>query len=141
MAVAINRLPQIVDTLSVNGRPEFFVLHYDEFVRFVIVASGGLALDVVSILDCDGKHVFAILRGDHYATYIPMLDVFGEVDEAHYLDKHRDVKAAVSRGELRNGTQHYLIQGYFERREVRFPAESQVCSGGIRAMFISNVPR
>jgi hypothetical protein len=121
MKVAIAQLPRIVEILTVDGTPRFVVLLYREFVRFVVAASGGYAPDIVSILDHGGEHVFVILPSDHYRMYIGMLDICDQVDESHYLEKHSDVRAAVAQGRLDSGTQHYLISGYFERREVRFP--------------------
>ena len=122
MKVAIRQLPRIVEILAVNGEPQFVVLQYDEFVRLAAVASGPRTPDIVAILDHGGEHVFVVLSSDHHRRFIGMLDVAGEIDEAHYLDKHKDVKIAIDQRRLRSGTQHYLRQGYFERRDVRFPA-------------------
>jgi hypothetical protein len=133
MPVAITGLPRIVETLTVDGRPQFFVLLYNEFVGFVVAASARHAPDVVSVLDHGGEHVFVVLPNDGYRAYIVGLDISGEVDEVHYLGRHTDVKVAVQQGALRSGTQHYLIQGYFERREVRIPAAGSASAGRDRA--------
>lgn len=120
MTVGIAQLPRIVETLSISGKPQFVVLYYNEFVRLAAAAPGRHAPDIVSVLDHGDEHLFVILTSDSHRMYISTLDISGEVDEAHYLDKHKDVKAAIEQGRLRSGTQHYLRQGYFERREVRF---------------------
>ena len=138
MPVAITELPRIVETLTVDGRPQFFVLPYDGSVRFVAAVSAGQAPDVVSVLDHGGEHVFVILPNDWYRVYIVGLDIAGEVDEAHYLDVHEEVKFAVEQGGLRSGTHHYLIQGYFERREVRFPATGSAFARRDRAATVVN---
>jgi hypothetical protein len=122
MTVAITLLPRIVETLSAAVTQDFVILRYDEFVRFAVAASAGRVPDVVAVLDHADEHVFVILPIDRYRTYISTLDITGGVDEVHYLDKHKDVKGAIEQGRLHSGTQHYRIQGYFERREVRFPA-------------------
>jgi hypothetical protein len=122
MTIPITQLPRIVETLAVNGKPQFVILQYDEFVKVAAAASGRHTPDLVSVLDHGGEHVFVILTSDSHRMYISTLDISGEVDEAHYLNKHKDVKATIDQGRLRSGTQHYLRQGYFERREVRFRA-------------------
>lgn len=121
MAVAISELPRIVEVLSAIDRPLFVILEYDEFVRFVVAASGGLAPDIVSVVDYRGEHAFVVLPWAHYRTYIGLINVLGEINETHYLERHYDVRAAVEQGSLASGTSHYLMQGYFERREVQFP--------------------
>lgn len=37
-------------------------------------------------------------------------------NEANYLEKNPDVRAAIARGELRSGREHYVALGYFEGR-------------------------
>src|ERR1700690_3566821 len=119
MTVLISQLPRVVETLRVNGEDQFVILPYDEFVKFVVAASAGNAPNIVSILDFGGEHAFVIIPAGHYRMYIGMLDISGEIDDAYYLGRYEDVNAAVARGEIRSGTQHYLMAGYFERRDVR----------------------
>ncbi len=48
-----------------------------------------------------------------------MLEVYGGVDEEHYLEKNPDVRAAVEDGRLPSGSHHFIISGYFEKREAK----------------------
>jgi hypothetical protein len=115
MTVAITELPKIIKTLQVNETPYFFVLLYDQFIKFVVAASE------TKVPDFDKEHVFIIVECEEFRSYLGRLDIAGNVDEEHYLSKYPDVKIAVDQGLLINGTHHYVGQGYFERREVKFP--------------------
>lgn len=45
----------------------------------------------------------------------------GEFDEAAYLDANEDVRAAVTRGEIKDPYVHFLTSGYFEGRNGAWP--------------------
>jgi hypothetical protein len=121
MPISIDHLPHIASVIPVQGAPHFIVLRYDHFVRLAASSPEIAPPDAVTILDLDEQHVFIVLLYDEYRSYIAMVPVIGEVDEAHYLATHADVNLAVSDGRLVNGTQHFLVQGYFEQRAVAFP--------------------
>jgi hypothetical protein len=135
MTVAITELPKIIKTLQVNETPYFFVILYDQFVKFVVAASETVVSaseivvaasetkvpDVAAVLDFDKEHVFIIVGCGEFRSYVRRLDIAGNVDEEHYLNKYPDIKIAVDQGVLISGTHHYVEQGYFEGREAKFP--------------------
>jgi hypothetical protein len=123
--IAITELPKIIDLLLVDGEPCFVVLMYNQFVKFAAIASPNSSPDVVSVLNYNKEHAFVIISYDEFRRYIKKLDVVGDIDETHYLERHKDVKIAIEQGMLRSGTQHYILQGYFERREVRIPIQKR----------------
>jgi hypothetical protein len=43
----------------------------------------------------------------------------GTIDAAHYLRRHPDVRHAIEAGQVADAREHYLMQGYVERRDVR----------------------
>jgi hypothetical protein len=114
-------LPTIVEVLTVGAEPRFVVLQYRDFVRFAAIAEAKYAPDVVSVLDVGGDHAFVVIGYEGLRRSLLSLEITGDIDERAYLERHRDVAAAVARGALRCGAEHYIIQGYFERRIVRFP--------------------
>jgi hypothetical protein len=121
MTVTVADLPRIAEILHVDATPYFLVFPYTPYVRFVVAASPWSAPNVVALLDVAGEHAFVVVRCEDFRSYLGQLDISGSVDEAHYLAKHADVRLAVERGQLRSGTQHYLISGYFERRVALLP--------------------
>jgi hypothetical protein len=121
MAVAITLLPKIIEILRVNDQPHFLVFAYDQFVPFAAAAGAeNGAPDVVAALDRDKEHVFVVVRCDEFRAFLSRLEIVGAIDEGHYLRKHPDVKASLDQGQLSSGTFHYVNQGYFEQRDVRF---------------------
>jgi hypothetical protein len=129
--VAASLLPEIVNLLRVGRAPGFVVLRYAGFVNFAAAAGDVQAPDVAAVLDCranhkaehEAEHEFAVLRVAAYRQFLSRAHLTGEVDEAHYRDRHPDVAAAITQGRVASATRHYLVQGYFERRAVRFPAQ------------------
>lgn len=121
MPIAIADLPPIVDLLAVEGEPRFVILGYPAFIRVAVHFEARHAPDVVAVLDCAGEHAFVVLDFEGFRRAVHALTVTGSIDERHYLEKYPDVARAVAAGTLRNGTEHYLVQGYFERRAAREP--------------------
>jgi hypothetical protein len=122
MRIEITELPRIAGLLSVEKTPHFVVLPYEPFVLWVARAPQVSTPDVAAVLDTHGEHQFIVILYEEYRKYLGHVEVAGRIDEVHYLARHEDVSAAVSHGALRSGTDHYLIQGYLERREARLPA-------------------
>jgi hypothetical protein len=118
--LALTELPPIVEILSAGAEGGLIVLRYPDFVRFVARALPVPAPDVTAVLDHGDEHAFAILALSDYQSHIRKLCITGNIDEQHYLTKYPDIAAAVRAGQLTSGTYHYIIQGYFERREVKF---------------------
>jgi hypothetical protein len=114
-------LPKIIEVLAVGDEPRFVVLQYRDFVRFAARAEAQDAPDVISVLDVGDDHAFVVVGYEALRRALLDLEITGEIDERAYLERHGDVAAAVARGALRCGAEHYIIQGYFERRMVRFP--------------------
>jgi hypothetical protein len=121
MAVAITKLPKIIEILTANNRPQFLVYEYDQFAEFVASCSENNAPNVAAVLDHNNEPVFVVVRWDEFRAYVGRIDICGTVDEEHYRMRHPDVKAAIGRRRLRSATQHYIAHGYFEQREARFP--------------------
>ena len=117
--IPITSLPTIQDLLVVAGQPEFVVLRYAEFIAFVAIADPDDPPDVQSVLATASTNEFVTLRFDDIVSYMQRFRYEGAVDEEHYLASHPDVRAAIERGATRCGTDHYVLQGYFERRAVR----------------------
>jgi hypothetical protein len=118
--LALTELPPIVEILSVGVEGKLVVLRYTDFVQFAARALPVPAPDVAAVLDHSDEHAFAILALSDYQSHIRKLRITGNIDEQHYLSKYPDIAAAVRAGQLTSGTYHYIIQGYFERREVKF---------------------
>lgn len=119
-ALALTDLPPIVEILSVGAEGKLVVLRYADFVQLAARTLPIPAPDVAAVLDHSGEHAFAILALSDYQSHIRKLRITGNIDEQHYLSKYPDIAAAVRAGQLTSGTYHYIIQGYFERREVKF---------------------
>ena len=125
--ITISELPTIIDVLHHGGAPAFAVLPYYQFVRLAAMsaspddsdASPNETPEVSSVLEGDGEHAYAIVAWDAYRSYLNRFAVFGHVDENHYLTMHEDVRKAVEDGGIASGTEHYIVQGYFERRRAR----------------------
>jgi hypothetical protein len=113
-------LPTIIEVLAVGEEPLFIVLRYRDFVRFAAVAEAKHTPDVIAVLDVEGEHAFVVVSYIALRSALLSLEITGEIDELAYLEKHKDVAVAVARGALRCGAEHYIIQGYFEQRMVRF---------------------
>jgi hypothetical protein len=120
MKIAITELPKIIDILVVNGDPYFVVLLYEQFVKLVATASEIESPNITSVIDFNMEHTFIVIRYEEFLRYMIGVEINGSVDERHYLHKHNDVNEAIKNGMLRSGTEHYLLQGYFERRDARF---------------------
>lgn len=113
-------LPKIVEVLSVGEEPKFVVLTYRDFVRFATAVSAEHAPDVITVLDAAGEHEFVVIAYEGLRSALLRLDINGGIDERAYLERYTDVADAVARGALACGAEHYVLQGYFEQRMVRF---------------------
>jgi hypothetical protein len=118
-------LPTIVEVLAVGEEPCFVVLRYRDFVRFAAIIEAEHTPDVVTVLDVGGEHAFVVVRYEVLRRALLSLEISGDIDERAYLEQHRDVAEAVARGALRCGAEHYIFQGYFERRMVRFLSRAE----------------
>jgi hypothetical protein len=120
MQLLVADLPTIVEVLTVGEEPRFIVLQYRDFVRFASIAEGKHTPDVITVLDVEGEHAFVVISYEGLLRTLLSLEITGGIDESAYLEQHKDVAEAVARGALRCGAEHYILQGYFERRMVRF---------------------
>ncbi len=134
MGLAITDLPTILDVLHVSGAPNFVVLRYRDYIRFAALAGTDHAPEVVSVLDAGGEHEFVIVAFDAYWRGLISLDIVGHIDEASYLAWNPDVATAVERGEVTSGNDHYLFQGYLERRRATLPATIRAAPVDLVAM-------
>lgn len=121
MKIATRELPKIVELLFVGKQPHFVVLIYEQYARLAVAGSAAGAPDTVAVLDFAGEHLFVVVGFDEYRAFLGKFVVEGRIDEDRYLTKYDDIRLAVAAGLLKNGTEHYIRQGYFERREVRLP--------------------
>jgi hypothetical protein len=112
-------LPPIVELLLVGQHPYFVVLAYPAWVRLVATEAAPVPPDVVAVLDAGDEHGFVILRFTAFREYIGEFTIDGAIDEARYLRKYADVAQAVEQGMLQTATEHFIRQGYFERREAQ----------------------
>jgi hypothetical protein len=119
LKVSIRWMPRIQAILEVSGEPQFVVVSYHDFVRIAALATAGEVPDVCAVLDAEGTHVHAALEWRSYRAFLWQFEMQGTVDEHAYLAQYDDVRAAVDRGEVASATEHYVRQGYFERRRVR----------------------
>jgi hypothetical protein len=117
VAIDVRMLPEIVEYLLVGGEPAFVVLRYDQFVW--LAATMADAPDVMSVLDSGNEHAFVVLRHADFLACVVALEVTGTIDAAHYLRRHPDVRHAIEAGQVADAREHYLMQGYVERRDVR----------------------
>jgi len=118
-ALAFAELPPIVEILSVGVEGKLVVLRYVDFVQFAARTMPVLAPDVAAVLDHADEHAFVILALSDYQSHFRKLHITGSIDEQHYLSKYPDIAAAIRAGHLASGTEHYIVQGYFERREAK----------------------
>ncbi len=125
--IPISSLPSIQDVWLVDQKPHLVVFRYDEFIRFVATADPENAPDVNSVLALGGECQFITLHFDKIVQYMNRFRYDGIIDEEHYLSVHDDVCSAVNVGLLSGPINHYILQGYFERRAVRIldPASKQ----------------
>jgi hypothetical protein len=123
MPISVTDLPTIIDVLAIEGQPQFVILRYRDFITFVITAGRPEDADVVSVLDVGDEHELVVLAYESLRRSLVALEITGKIDESAYLARHQDVAEAVALGTLRNASEHYVIQGYFERRIVSFPIE------------------
>lgn len=119
-ALALTELPPIVEILSVGAEGSLVVLHYVDFVQFAARSLPVPAPEVAAVLDHAEEHAFIILALSEYQSHFRKLSITGSINEQHYLSKYPDIATAVRDGHLTSGTEHYIVQGYFERRDVRF---------------------
>jgi hypothetical protein len=75
--------------------------------------------EVVAVLKEANKPQFVVLRYEQYQKLVNSLDVAGTIDEAHYLNAHKDVATAFAAKKIGSPTLHYVKYGYFEKRVVK----------------------
>lgn len=119
--VPIAGLPKIARVLEVDCRPYFVVIAYPAFVGFAARAWPTGSPEVLTFLDDGGEHRFVVMLMSAYRAALGALEVTGEIDERHYLRRHEDVRSGIKAEIVESATRHYIVQGYFEERDVRFP--------------------
>lgn len=131
MVVTVADLPILVEALDGSGSENYAIVDYNSFIRFMdlCLSADEVALDFIwddkfRTLDVEGEHRFIILTMLTLRQLVTASRAQGKVDERYYLDRHKDVAAAIEQGALQSATQHYLIQGYFERRATKFEWEN-----------------
>lgn len=75
--------------------------------------------EVVAVLKEANKPQFVVLRYEQYQKLVNSVEVAGAIDEAHYLNAHKDVATAFAAKKLSSPTSHYVKYGYFEKRAVK----------------------
>jgi hypothetical protein len=114
----IDKLPCIVSVLAASPS-EYIIVEYKSYVLFAEGCDEEFIPDVAEILSYEGKRVFAILSIGEFKKLFANVHFTGDIDEAAYLAKYEDVAAAVRGGLVASAREHYLIQGYLERRDIK----------------------
>jgi hypothetical protein len=118
-AIPISSLPRIEDIWLIEERPHLVVFRYDEFVKFVIAADPDNAPDINSVLVANNENQFVTVGFEDILGYMRRFSYDGIIDDVHYAKTHQDVREAMNNGKVSRPFDHYVLQGYFERRSVR----------------------
>ena len=126
MPVTVFDLPILVETLNIGDEDCFGILDYPSFVHFMHICLSEELFDFdyeadkkCKYIDQAGEHVFFIAPMSYLRKLVSVSNIQGVIDENFYLNTHQDVARAVAEGQLKNATEHYLLQGYFERRVIK----------------------
>ncbi len=117
--VTIDALPILAGVLGPDLAQAVLIFDYWSYVRFIGRLDRCEPPDVELVLDHAGQHAFVLVSHAAFVAVLPFADVIGDIDHGHYLACHPDVAASVAEGRLGSAREHYVFQGYLERRAVR----------------------
>ncbi len=121
--IDISLFPLLLGSIGDHPEQKSLIFSYRDYVRFIATLEYFEPPDVELVLSQSAGHLFVIVRQTKFVSLLAAVDVVGEIDGAHYLATHLDVAAAVENGMLMSARDHYVFQGYLERRAMRLATQ------------------